>query len=263
LGILGTCKDAQASPRAALHGSGMNEKPTVLVTGANKGLGYETARRLAELGMSVLVGARDADRGKHAVSRLCERGADAHFVELDLTDEAASSAAARDVARRFGRLDVLVNNAGIGGGQLPSQQDLGAMRALFETNVYGTIAVTQAFLPLLERSPAARIVNVSTTLASLRLATDPTHRITQWNALFAYVASKAALNAFTVRLAHELRPKRIKVNAACPGYVATDFNQHRGVRTVEQGAEIIVRLATLLEDGPTAGFFDDAGAVAW
>ena len=137
------------------------------------------------------------------------------------------------------------------------------MRALFETNVYGTIAVTQAFLPLLGRSPAARIVNVSTTLASLSLAADPTHRITQWNELFGYTASKAAINSFTVRLAHELRPRHIKVNAACPGYVATDFNQGRGARTVEQGAEIIVRLATLPDDGPTAGFFDEAGRVAW
>ena len=241
----------------------MNDKPIALVTGANKGLGYETARRLAELGWTVLVGARDADRGANAVARLRERGADAHLVHLDLTDGTRIAAAAREVAERFGRLDVLVNNAGIGGGQLPSQQDLAAMRALFEANVFGTIAVTQAFLPLLERSRAARIVNVSTTLASLSLATDPMHRITQWNELFGYIASKAVINSFTVRLAHELRGKRIKVNAACPGYVATDFNQGRGLRTVEQGAAIIVRLATLPEEGPTAGFFDDQGAVAW
>jgi NAD(P)-dependent dehydrogenase (short-subunit alcohol dehydrogenase family) len=241
----------------------MHDKTTALITGANKGLGYETARRLAELGMTVLVGARDPARGEGAVVRLRERGADAHLVSLDLTDEASVASAVRDVAQRFGRLDVLVNNAGIGGGQLPSQQDLRAMRALFETNVYGTIGVTQAFMPLLERSPAARIVNVSTTLASIRLAADPTHRITQWNELFGYIASKATINAFTVRLAHELRTKRIKVNAACPGYVATDFNQHRGLRTVEQGAEIIVRLATLSDDGPTAGFFDENGSVEW
>jgi NAD(P)-dependent dehydrogenase (short-subunit alcohol dehydrogenase family) len=241
----------------------MNEKTTALITGANKGLGYETARRLAELGATVLIGARDPERGREAVARLRERGADAHLVALDLTNEVGIVAAARDVRERFGRLDVLVNNAGIGGGQLPSRQDLAMMRTLFETNVYGTIAVTQAFLPLLERSPAGRIVNVSTTLASLCLATAPTHRITQWNELFGYVASKAAINSFTVRLAHELRPKHIKVNSACPGYVATDFNQHRGLRTVEQGAEIIVRLATLLEDGPTAGFFDEKGEVEW
>jgi NAD(P)-dependent dehydrogenase (short-subunit alcohol dehydrogenase family) len=233
----------------------MTDQTIALITGANKGLGYETARRLGELGATVL--------GKAAVARLRERRADAHLVHLDLTDELGIAAAARDVAERFGRLDVLVNNAGIGGGQLPSRQDLAAMRAVFETNVYGTIAVTQAFLPLLERSPAGRIVNVSTTLASLALATDPTHRITQWNELFGYIASKAALHAFTVRLAHELRSRRIQVNAACPGYVATDFNQHRGLRTVEQGAEIIVRLATLEGDGPTAGFFDEHGKVEW
>ncbi|MGE0395964.1 MAG: SDR family oxidoreductase [Kofleriaceae bacterium] len=241
----------------------MNDKTTVLVTGANKGLGFETARRLGERGLTVLVGARDPSRGEDAVARLRERGANAHLVHLDLTDEASIAVAARDIAQRFGRLDVLVNNAGIGGGQVPSRQDLRAMRALFETNVYGTIAVTQALLPLLEQSSAGRIVNVSTTLASLRLATDPTHRITQWNELFAYTTSKTAINAFTVRLAHELRSKRIKVNAACPGYVATDFNQHRGLRTVEQGAEIIVRLATVPDDGPTAGFFDESGAVEW
>lgn len=234
-----------------------------LITGANKGLGHETARRLGALGMTVLVGARDRARGERAVGALREGGADAHRVDLDLTDAASITAAVRDLDARFGRLDVLVNNAGIGGGQLPSQQDLAAMRALFETNVYGTLAVTQALLPLLARSRAGRIVNVSTTLASLTLATDPTHRIAAWNMLFAYTASKAALNAFTVRLAHELRPQRIKVNAVCPGYVATDFNEHRGVRTVAEGAEIIVRMATLGEDGPTAGFFDDAGAVAW
>ncbi len=241
----------------------MSDNTTALITGANKGLGYETARRLAELGLSVLVGARDPQRGKDAVARLREGGADAHLVKLDLTDESSIAAAARDVTQRFGRLDVLVNNAGIGGGQLPSRQDLRTMRSLFETNVYGTIAVTQAFLPLLERSAAGRIVNVSTTLASLRLAADPTHRITQWNELFGYIASKAVINSFTVRLAHELRGKRIKVNSACPGYVATDFNQHRGVRTVAQGAEIIVRLAMLSDDGPTAGFFDENGNVEW
>lgn len=121
----------------------MNDNTTALVTGANKGLGYETARRLSELGLTVLVGARDPRRGNDAVARLRERGADAHLVDLDLTDETSIASAARDVAQRFGRLDVLVNNAGIGGGQPPSQQDLAAMRAVFETNVFGTIAVTR------------------------------------------------------------------------------------------------------------------------
>ena len=137
------------------------------------------------------------------------------------------------------------------------------MRTLFETNLYGAIAVTQAFLPLLERAPAARIVNVSSSLGSLRLAAEPTSRIAAWNALFGYSASKTALNAFTVRLAHELRAKHIAVNAACPGYVATDLNGFRGVRTPEQGAAIAIRLASLPDDGPTGGFFEDAGVVPW
>jgi NAD(P)-dependent dehydrogenase (short-subunit alcohol dehydrogenase family) len=137
------------------------------------------------------------------------------------------------------------------------------MRAIFETNVYGTVAVTQALLSLLERSSAARIVNVSTSLPSLGLAADPTHRVAQRNELFAYTASKAALNALMVRLARAVRPKRVKVNAACPGYVATDFNQGRGARTVAQCAAVIVRLATLPDDGPPAGFFVGAGRVPW
>jgi NAD(P)-dependent dehydrogenase (short-subunit alcohol dehydrogenase family) len=123
--------------------------------------------------------------------------------------------------------------------------------------------VTQAFLPLLEQAPAARVVNVSASLGSLRLSADPDSMVSQQAALFGYAASKTTVNAFTVRLANDLRGKNIKVNSACPGYVATDLNQHRGVRSVQQGAEIIVRLATLPDDGPTAGFFNDAGTVPW
>ena len=236
----------------------------VLITGANKGLGLETARQLLDLGLTVLVGARDPARGALAVDRLRERSPDVHHVTLDLTDPVSITAAATHVAARFGRLDALVNNAGIGNASAaPSAQPLAAMRTLFETNVFGTLAVTQACLPLLARAPAARIVNVSSSLGSLQLAADPTSRIAAWNALFGYTASKTALNAFTVRLAHELRATPIAVNAACPGYVATDLNGNQGIRSVEQGAAIIVRLATLPTGGPTGGFFDDAGAVPW
>jgi NAD(P)-dependent dehydrogenase (short-subunit alcohol dehydrogenase family) len=242
----------------------MLDKKTALITGANKGIGFETARRLAELGMTVLLGVRDRERGLRAVARLQERSADAHLVLLDVTEEASIAAAAADVGARFGKLDVLVNNAGISNAsRLPSQQSLPRMRDLFTTNFFGAVAVTQAFLPLLERAPAARIVNVSSALGSLRLASDPTSPIADLNALFGYSASKTALNAFTIRLAHELRAKNIKVNSACPGYVATDLNGHQGPRTVEQGAAIIVNLATINESGPTGGFFDDAGEVAW
>jgi NAD(P)-dependent dehydrogenase (short-subunit alcohol dehydrogenase family) len=235
-----------------------------LVTGANKGIGRETARRLAELGMTVLVGARDRARGEAAVNELRESSRDVHLVVLDVADEKRVARAAADVAERFGKLDVLVNNAGIAfGASSPSDQALEAMRHIFATNVFGPIAVAQAFLPLLEKAPAARMVNVSSSVGSLGLATDPESPIAQMVGLFGYAASKTALNAFTLRLANELCDKRIKVNAACPGYVATDLNRHTGPRSVEQGAEIIVRLATLPDDGPTGGFFNDAGRVPW
>jgi len=242
----------------------MNGKTTALVTGANKGIGRETARRLAELGMTVLVGARDRGRGESAVASLRDISPDVHLVLVDVADEASIARAGEDVAARFGRLDVLVNNAAIATGTgFPSKQGIAELRELFATNVLGPIAVTQAFLALLERAPAARIVNVSTRLASLGLSADPEHPVSQQAAYFGYAASKAALNTFTVRLANELRSTNVKVNSACPGYVATDLNQHRGVRSVQQGAEIIVRLATLPNEGPTGGFFDDAGAVVW
>jgi len=255
----------------------MKNTKTALVTGANKGIGREIARRLAGLDMTVLVGARDRRRGEAAVDGLREnlrRGSpprvpptnsrDVHLVVLDVADEQSVARAAAEVAERFGKLDILVNNAGISlGAGSPSSQGLEAMRHIFATNVFGPIAVTHGFLPLLEKVPAARIVNVSSSVGSLGLATNPDSRIAQLGGLFGYAASKTALNAFTLHLANELRDKRIKVNAACPGYVATDLNRHTGPRSVEQGAEIIVRLATLPDDGPTGGFFDDAGSVPW
>lgn len=242
----------------------MNQKRTALVTGANKGIGFETARRLSELGMTVLVGARDRERGESAIASLRASSPHVHLVLLDVADEASVEYAAAQVTERFGKLDVLVNNAAIAlGSGLPSQQSIASMRALFMTNLFGLVAVTQAFLPLLEQAPAARIVNVSTSLASLQLSADPNTPIAQQSAVFGYAASKTASNAFTVRLANELRAKNIKVNSACPGYVATDLNQHRGTRSVQHGAEIIVRLATLPDDGPTAGFFNDAGPIPW
>lgn len=242
----------------------MNNTKTALVTGANKGIGREIARRLAALDMTVLVGARDRLRGEAAVDGLRESSGDVHLVVLDVADDESVARAAADVAERFGKLDILVNNAGISlGAGPPSRQGLEAMRRIFATNVFGPIAVAQAFLPLLEKAPAARIVNVSSSVGSLGLAMDPESRIAQLGGIFGYAASKTALNAFTLQLANELCDTRIKVNAACPGYVATDLNRHTGPRSVEQGAEIIVRLATLPDDGPTGGFFDDAGRVPW
>lgn len=243
-----------------------DRKRIALVTGANKGIGRETARQLAATGMTVLVGARDRARGEAAVAELRAASAtdDLHLVLVDVADDESVSAAARRIEADFGRLDVLVNNAGIAAGSgPPSAQTLAGMRAIYATNVLGAVAMTQAVLPLLRRSSDARIVNVSSSLGSLALASDRATPVSQQGAFFAYSSSKTALNAFTVRLASELRDSPIKVNSACPGHVATDLNQHRGVRTVQQGATIIVRLATLPADGPTGGFFDDAGPVAW
>jgi NAD(P)-dependent dehydrogenase (short-subunit alcohol dehydrogenase family) len=242
----------------------MTKHTTALVTGANKGIGREVASRLAKLGMTVLVGARDRGRGEATVAGLRETTPDVHLVVLDVSDDASLAHAAADVTARFGRLDVLVNNAAIARGSAPaSQQTVAAMRELFATNVFGVVSVTQAFLPLLASAPAPRIVNVSTSLGSLQLAEPDTAVSQQATRWFGYAASKAALNAFTVRLASELRETAIKVNSACPGFVATDLNGHRGPRTVQQGAEIIVRLATLPADGPSGGFFNDAGRIPW
>jgi NAD(P)-dependent dehydrogenase (short-subunit alcohol dehydrogenase family) len=249
--------------RRIFHRMKDNDKRIALVTGANKGIGRETARQLGLAGVTVLIGARDRARGEEAASALRSQGCDVHPLLLDVTDAASVASAASAVEAKHGRLDVLVNNAGIAKGSKPSEEPLTVMREIYETNVFGVIAVTQAMLPLLRRAPSARVVNVSSSLGSLGLASDPTTLIAQQILLFAYSSSKTSLNAFTVRLAHELRDTPIKVNSACPGYVATDLNQHRGTRTIEQGAAIMIRLATLPPDGPTGGFYNDAGAILW
>ncbi len=230
-----------------------------LVTGANKGLGYEIAARLVADGMTVLAGARDPSRGAAAASRL-----GAVHVPLDVTDPASVAAAAKWIEREYGRLDILVNNAGIllERGQLPSESDVDLMRRTYETNVFGVVTVTNALLPLLRKAPAARIVNMSSGLGSMTLTTDLAHPYAQ-RPLLAYNSSKAALNAVTVSYANELRGTRIKVNAADPGYCATDLNGHSGPRTAAQGANAAVTLATLPDDGPTGAFHDETGPVPW
>jgi len=239
-----------------------------LVTGANKGIGHEIARQLAGLGLTVFAAARDPERGEASGAKLREEGLDVRFVALDVTDTASILAAARRIDEQVGRLDVLVNNAGMGIlRKPPAVLTADDVRTVYETNVFGVIAVTQAMLPLLERSPAGRIVNISSTLGSLATASDP-DRDTSSAAYatsvgLAYSTSKTALNAVTVCFANQLRATHIKVNAACPGHVATDLNGFAGKRTVEQGAREPVRLATLDADGPTGGFFDDDGPKPW
>jgi NAD(P)-dependent dehydrogenase (short-subunit alcohol dehydrogenase family) len=241
----------------------MSEQTIALVTGANKGIGYQIAAGLGALGWSVGVGARDEQRREAAVQKLRAAGADAFGVPLDVTDDASVAAAAELIEDRIGRLDVLVNNAGITGGmpQTPTAVDPATVRAAVETNVIGVIRVTNAVLPLLRRSASPRIVNMSSTVGSLTLQTTPGTETGPISA--AYTASKTFLNAVTVQYVRELRDTNILINAACPGFTATDLNGFRGVRTPEQGAAIAIKLATLPDGGPTGGFFDDAGVVPW
>ncbi|WUH92509.1 SDR family oxidoreductase [Streptomyces sp. NBC_00433] len=241
----------------------MSGQTIALVTGANKGIGYEIAAGLGALGWSVGVGARDEARREAAVQKLRAGGADAFGVPLDVTDDASVAAAARLVEERAGRLDVLVNNAGVTGGmpQTPTTVDLSAVRTAVETNVIGVIRVTNALLPLLRLSASPRVVNMSSSVGSLTKQTasgDETGPIS-----VAYAPSKTFLNAVTVQYAKELRDTNILINAACPGYCATDLNGLRGVRTPEQGAAIAIRLASLPDGGPTGAFFDEDGVVPW
>ncbi|MGI5321324.1 SDR family oxidoreductase [Actinomadura nitritigenes] len=248
-------------------------RKVALVTGANKGIGRGAAAQLAAAGMTVLIGARDPRRGEEAAAALREPGGDVHAVALDVTDAASVRAAAKLVEERFGRLDVLVNNAGISGSgriapadahdQVPSTVDLDMVRRVFETNVFGVIAVTNAMLPLLRRSPEPRVVNVSSHAASLTIFSDPDGPMASLLPSAAYSPSKSALNALTVQYANELRKDGVLVNAVAPGFVATDSNDHTGVLTVEQGAAVVVRLATAGADGPTGGFFGEEGPIPW
>jgi NAD(P)-dependent dehydrogenase (short-subunit alcohol dehydrogenase family) len=243
----------------------MSDKSIALVTGANKGIGYEIAAGLGARGWQVGVGSRDAERGQAAVAKLRAAGVDAFGVPLDVTDDAGVAAAADLLEERAGRLDALVNNAGVTGGrpQEPTSVSLSTVRTAVETNVIGVIRVTNAMLPLLRRSASPRIVNMSSSVGSLTRQTASSDELATGPLSVAYAPSKTFLNAVTVQYAKELRDTNILINAACPGFVATDLNGFRGVRTPEQGAAIAIRLASLPDDGPTGGFFDDAGVVPW
>jgi NAD(P)-dependent dehydrogenase (short-subunit alcohol dehydrogenase family) len=233
---------------------------TTLITGANKGLGYETARRLLATGHTVYVGSRDAERGREAAAR---RGA--RFVQLDVTDDASVAAAAKAI-EADGGLDVLINNAGIEGRTPdnvvigPADETAEHMAAMFDTNVFGMVRVLHAFLPLLRRSAAPVVVNLSSGLSTVADLADPDGPVYFYLGI-AYPASKTAVNMLTVQYAKAFPEMRI--NAVEPGYTATDLNGFTGTQTVEEGAEIIVRMAQLGPDGPTGGFFDSRGPRAW
>jgi NAD(P)-dependent dehydrogenase (short-subunit alcohol dehydrogenase family) len=242
----------------------MQDKSVALVTGANQGIGLQIAKDLAAHGFTVLVGSRDFQRGKAAAKAV---GPDAQALQLDVTDQASIAAAAERIRKELGRLDVLVNNAAISNtrkrpGQSveeyakttrPSVVSIDEMRAVWETNVFGVLAVTQAMLPLLREAPTARIVNVSSGVGSLTANSDPAF---PWRSIFGpvYPASKTALNALTVAMAIELEPEGIKVNAVSPGFTKTNLNNYAGTETVEEGAREAVRVALLGRDGPTGRF---------
>ncbi len=242
----------------------MQDKPVALVTGANQGIGFQIAKDLVAHGFTVLVGSRNLERGEVAAK---EVGPDACALQLDVTDRASVTAAAARVRNEFGRLDVLVQNAAISNtnkrsGQSveayaattrPSNVSLDEMRAVWDTNVFGVLAVYQAMLPLLRATPNARIVNVSSGVGSLKANSDPAFA---YRSIFGpvYPASKTALNALTVAMAIELEPEGIKVNAVSPGFTRTNLNGYAGTETVEQGAREAVRVALLGPDGPTGTF---------
>jgi NAD(P)-dependent dehydrogenase (short-subunit alcohol dehydrogenase family) len=245
----------------ALYYNLLNMKK-VLITGANRSIGFETARQLLQQGYYVYLGCRDSNKGHQAVSRLQAEGLNnVEPIEIDTDSNASIQAARETLGSKINTLDVLINNAGISGGmqQPPLETDIKIFKDVFETNFFGVIEVTQAFTDLLKKSPQPRIVNVTSGLGSLAMQNDPSwkHFVVKPSA---YVASKAALNAYTIVLAYDLRDTPFKVNAVDPGYTATDFNNHTGPGTIPDAAAKIVKAATLDKDGPTGQFFSDDNA---
>ncbi|MEO7718870.1 MAG: SDR family oxidoreductase [Capsulimonas sp.] len=241
----------------------MADKKVALITGANKGIGKEIARQLGVQGFTVLIGARDAGRGAEAVADLTKDGIEAQAIQLEVTDQASIEAAVVKVEADYGKLDVLVNNAGVYfESGAASETDIETFKKTYDTNVFGVFAMIRAFLPLVKKAEVGRIVNMSSGLGSITQNSDPNWAFAAAKPV-AYNSSKSAVNAITVIFAAELKNTPIKVNAADPGYVATDLNGNSGYRTVEQGATAAVRLATLPADGPTGGYFDEDGAIPW
>jgi NAD(P)-dependent dehydrogenase (short-subunit alcohol dehydrogenase family) len=239
------------------------EGDIALISGANKGIGFEIARGLGAKKIKVLVGARDEARGQAAAGKLKAEGADARFIQLDVTDHGTIERAAQWIEKEFGRLDILVNNAGVAEfGTKPSDVDLAKVREVYETNFFGPVTLIQRMLPLLKKSKHGRIVNVSSSLGSLTLSSDLKSPFADFLAL-GYNTSKSALNSMTIQFAKELKDTPIKVNAICPGYCATDINGNSGPRTAAQGAVAAIQYATIGDDGPTGGYFNDEGRVPW
>jgi NAD(P)-dependent dehydrogenase (short-subunit alcohol dehydrogenase family) len=237
---------------------------TVLITGANKGIGFETAKQLAQSGYFVYLGSRDKIKGLEAVEKLKASGIDnVDCIEIDVTNIDSIKSARKQLENKVQQLDVLINNAGISG-KMPqniSTDDIENLRKVFDTNFFGAIQTTQEFIELLKKSNEPRIVNVSSELGSLAV-----HNNTQnpnYGIYDAYSCSKTALNAFTVMLANEFRDTNFKINSVTPGYTATDLNQFKGTKTAEQSAKVIVKYATIANDGPTGKYFKEDGEIDW
>lgn len=247
----------------------MSQK-VAFITGGNRGLGYQTALELARLGIKVVIGSRNLLQGEKAVAKLRGDGADADVLLFDINRTASHQSAYSHFHARFNRLDILINNAAIAGGSFPgtgpehraADVPLDLLHQVFETNFFSQVALTKTLLPLMKKSPAGRIVNMSSILGSLTLQADPKSPIYDAKS-FAYDASKSALNAFTVHLAYELRNTKIKVNSAHPGWVKTDMGGPQAPMEIEEGAKTAVMLATLPDDGPTGGYYHLGKPLPW
>jgi NAD(P)-dependent dehydrogenase (short-subunit alcohol dehydrogenase family) len=245
----------------------MASEKVAFITGGNKGIGLETARQLGKQGIKVVIGSRDQARGAEAVQTLKGDGIHAEVIKFDVTDTADYKAAYDYFDKHYGRLDILINNAGISlddfmGGNKTSSTHADTLRKTFDTNFFAVVALTQTLLPLLRKAPAGRIVNLSSILGSNTLHATPGSPIYEAKA-FGYDASKAALNSFTIHLAHELKGTKIKVNSAHPGWVKTDMGGEAAPMELPDGARTSVRLATLPEDGPNGGYFHMNDALPW
>jgi NAD(P)-dependent dehydrogenase (short-subunit alcohol dehydrogenase family) len=241
-------------------------KKIALITGANKGLGFEMSRQLSQAGVTVIMAARDIGRGQAATEKLKSEGLDVEFLKLDVRSKSDHDAAAKFLDKKFGRLDILINNAGIAAEEFRSGRasttTSEVVHETFETNFFAPIALTQALLPLIRKSEAGRIVNMSSILGSQALHADPKSPIYEFKT-FSYDASKAALNSFTIHLAYELKDTRIKVNSAHPGWVKTDMGTDAAPMEIPEGGKTGVELALLGEDGPTGGFFHLGKPLPW
>lgn len=241
------------------------DKRIILITGANKGIGFETARQLASAGHTVLLGARDPDKAAAAAAKLTGEGLRVEPITLDVTDPGSIERAVATVGERHGKIDTLINNAGITlepFGSPASATTLAQWRTIFETNVFGLVAVTLAFLPLLRKSEAGRIVNLTSILASLTLHATPGSPIYDFKSI-AYDTSKAAVNSITIHFAHELRDSNIKVNSAHPGWVKTELGGEHAPMEIVDGARTSVALATLPDDGPTGSYIHLGESLPW